>query len=64
MWKDGSAPPHLARAPSRTRVVVHQEAVMTTSHGVRLVTLSWQTWSVVVVVLALVLLAGGWALTW
>lgn len=37
---------------------------MTTSHGVRLVTLSWQTWSVVVVVLALVLLAGGWALTW
>jgi hypothetical protein len=35
---------------------------MTASHGTRFVTLGWQTWSVVVVVLALVLLAGGFLL--
>ena len=32
--------------------------MVASSHGARLVTLGWQTWSVVVVILALVILAG------
>ena len=37
---------------------------MAASRGAPLVTLGWQTWSVVVFVLTLVLLAGAFALTW
>ncbi len=37
---------------------------MAAPHGAQLVTLGWQTWAIVVVVLAMVLLAGGFALTW
>ena len=37
---------------------------MSTARGVRLITLGWQAWAVVVVVLTLVLLAAGFALTW
>jgi hypothetical protein len=40
------------------------EAAMTTAHGARLVTLGWQTWSIVVVVLMLVLAAGTFVLLW
>jgi hypothetical protein len=37
---------------------------MSTARSVRLMTLGWQVWAVVVVVLTIVLLAGGLALTW
>ncbi len=37
---------------------------MATPHGAHLVTLGWQTWAIVVVVLTMVLLAGGFALVW
>jgi hypothetical protein len=37
---------------------------MAASRGVRVVTLNWQTWSIVVVVLTLVLLAGVFILAW
>jgi hypothetical protein len=37
---------------------------MSTSRGLHLVTLGWQTWAVVVVVLTLILLAGVFLLTW
>ena len=37
---------------------------MATSRRAPLVVLGWQTWSIVVVVLALVLLAGAYILAW
>lgn len=37
---------------------------MAATHGARLVTLGWQTWSVLAFVLALVLLAAALILTW
>jgi hypothetical protein len=37
---------------------------MAASRGIRLVTLGWQTWSVVVVVLTLVMLVGLLILAW
>jgi hypothetical protein len=38
------------------------EAVMATSHRMPLMTLGWQTWSIVAVVLTLVLLAAAYIL--
>lgn len=42
---------------------IHMEAVMAAPPGIRLLMLGWQTWAIVVVVLALVLLAGVFVLT-
>jgi hypothetical protein len=41
-----------------------EEADMAETRGAHLVTLGWQVWAIVVVVLALVLLFAAWALTW
>ena len=43
---------------------IHKEAVMATPRRTPLVVLGWQTWSIVVVVLVLVLLAGTYILFW
>jgi len=40
------------------------EAAMTASHEARLLTLGWQTWAILVIVLALVTLAGVFVLPW
>jgi len=43
---------------------IHEEAAMAAPRGVRLITLGWQSWAIVAVVLTIGLLAGMLVLVW